>query len=88
VLDEATASSLILISSFLFHLRYRRSTQSSESPSQTQPTAVQRIAKADADIAKADKDLAPGSPVKEAHVTIGVDEQIIDAGLQPLTGTV
>ena len=79
---------LILISSFLFHLRYRRSTQASESPSQTQPTAVQRIAKADADIAKADKDLAPGSPGKEAHVTIGVDEQTIDVGLQPLTGTV
>ena len=79
---------LILISSFLFHLRYRRSIQASESPSQTQSPAVQRIAKADADIAKADKDLAPGSPGKEAHVTIGVDEQIIDAGLQPLTGTV
>jgi hypothetical protein len=85
---------LILISSFLFHLRYRRSIQASESPSQTQSTAVaqstavQRIAKADADIAKADKDLAPGSPGKEAHVTIGVDEQTIDVGLQPLTGTV
>jgi hypothetical protein len=77
---------LILISSFLFHLRYQRSTQASESPSQTQSTAVQRIAKADADIAKADKDLAPGSPGKD--VTIGVDAQIIDAGLQPLTGTV